>query len=59
MVLEVHVLLCVTEPDFFCPQNGENGPKTGFLEFIQKFSHYFFSEFGLQRKVTLFAVSLH
>ena len=29
MVLEVHVLLCVTEPDFFCPKNGENGSKMG------------------------------
>ena len=23
----------------FCPKNGENGPKTGFFEFIGKFSH--------------------
>ena len=40
MVLEANVLLCVTEPGFskniFCPQNGENGPKIGF---IGKFSH--------------------
>ena len=42
MVLEVYVLLCVPEPDFFCPKNGENGPKIGFLGFIGKFSHHFF-----------------
>ena len=24
---------------FFCPENGENGPKTGFFEFIGKFGH--------------------
>ena len=45
MVLEAHVL-CLTEPDFFenffCPTNGENGPKIGFLGFIGKCSHYFF-----------------
>ena len=23
----------------FCPKNGENGPRTGFFEFIGKFSH--------------------
>ena len=23
----------------FCPKNGENGPKTGFFEFIGKFGH--------------------
>ena len=42
MVLEVYVLLCVPEPDFFCPKNGENDPKIGFLGFIGKFSHFFF-----------------
>ena len=43
MVLETHMKLCVTEPDFpgkcFCPRNGENGPETGFFEFIGKLSH--------------------
>ena len=46
MVLEAHVLLCVTEADFFlkkfCPKNGENGPKIGLFGFIGKFSHLFF-----------------
>ena len=46
MVLEAHVLLCVTESDllknFFCPKNGENGPKIGFFGFTEKFSHKFF-----------------
>ena len=43
MVLETHMKLCMTELDFpgkfFCPKNGENGPKTEFFEFIGKFSH--------------------
>ena len=47
MVLGVHVVLCMTEPDFlkimFCPKNGENGPSLGFLECIGKLS--FFSQF--------------
>ena len=34
---------CVTEPDFlekvFCPQNWENGSKTGLFEYIEKFCH--------------------
>ena len=45
-MLEVHVVLCVTEPDFFLKKtfapkikNGKNGPKIGFFEFIEKFSH--------------------
>ena len=34
MVLETHMNLCVTEPDFpekifFAPKIGKNGPKTG------------------------------
>ena len=46
MVLEIHMKLCVTEPDFpekffFCPKNWENGPKMGqkqgFFEFIENF----------------------
>ena len=46
MVLENHMKLCMTEPDFFenvCPQNWENGPKMdqkqGFFEFVEKFGH--------------------
>ena len=43
MLLETHMKLCITEPDFrgnfFCPKNGENGPKTGFFEFIGKSSN--------------------
>ena len=43
MVLEFHVKLCVPEPDFlgnfFCPKKWENGPKTGFFQFIGKFGH--------------------
>ena len=46
MVLETHIKLCVTEPDFpeekkFCPQNWENGPKMGqkhgFLNLLKNF----------------------
>ena len=45
MVLETHMKLCVTEPDFpgnfFLPQKfgkwTQNGTKTGFFEFIGKF----------------------
>ena len=44
-MLETHMNLCVTEPDFlekkFLPQKlgkwVKNGPKTGFLESIEKF----------------------
>ena len=40
MVLDAHMVLCVTEPDFlkiFFPQIwGGNGPKIGFFEFIGK-----------------------
>ena len=32
------------EKKVFCPQNG---PKIGVYEVIEKFDHYFFSEFGL------------
>ena len=47
MVLESHVKLCVTEPDFpgkffFALKIGKvgpNGSKTGFFEFIGKFDH--------------------
>ena len=46
MVLETHMKLCVTEPDFpgnFVSQKwgkwAKNGPKTGFFEFIGKLSH--------------------
>ena len=43
-VLWAYALLYVTGPDLFlknlfAPENGENGPKTGFFEFIGKFSH--------------------
>ena len=45
-MLETHMKLCVTEPDFpgnfSPPNNGENGPKIGFFEFIGKLSHEFF-----------------
>ena len=48
-MLETHMKLCVTEPDFpekfFCPKNCENGTKMGqkqdFFEYIEKFCHYF------------------
>ena len=40
MVLEAHLVLCVTEPDFlkniFFPKSG---PEIGFFELIGKFSH--------------------
>ena len=47
MVLEIHMKLCVTEPDFpekfvLSPKLGKGtkkGPKTGFFEFIEKFGH--------------------
>ena len=50
MVLETHMKLCMTEPNFagkfFLPKKwgkwAKNGPKTGFLEFIGKLSHLFF-----------------
>ena len=42
MVLETHMKLCVTEPDFletfFCPGYRGNGPKIRSSEFIEKFS---------------------
>ena len=47
MVLETHIKLCVTGPDFLekkiLPQKlgkwTKNGPKTGFFKFIEKFDH--------------------
>ena len=43
MVLETHMSLWVTEPDFpeksFCPQNWENGPKMGQKPIFEKFCH--------------------
>ena len=50
MVIETHMKLCVTEPDFpgklFLPQKlgkwAKNWLKTGFFEFIGKFSHQLF-----------------
>ena len=55
MVLGAHVVLYMTEPDFFkkmfYPQNGENRPSLGFFECIGKFRFFlnslFFSQFGL------------
>ena len=52
MVLEAHVLLCVTEPGFlkksFCPKNGENGPKMGkkwgFLNILENLVIIFFQD---------------
>ena len=32
----------LVEKNFFCPKNGENGPRIVFLEFIEKFSYWFF-----------------
>ena len=47
MVLEIHMKLCVTEPDFpenfVYPQNRENGQKRGqkrFFEFIENFLNF-------------------
>ena len=60
MVLEAHMKLCMTEPDFpeifFCSQNWENGPKTWFFGFIEKL---IFTEFALWWKFILFAVFLY
>ena len=47
MILETHIKLCVTAPDFleklFLPQKlgkwAKNGPKTGSYEYIEKFGH--------------------
>ena len=47
MMLETHIELCVTELDFlrkkvFAPKlekSAQNGPKTGFFQFIGKFGH--------------------
>ena len=49
MVSETHMKLCVTEPDFLgkfffdqkLGERAQNGPKTGFFQFIGKFGHYF------------------
>ena len=45
IVLGAHVVLCMTEPDFFkkmfYPQNGENRSSSGFFECIGKFSFFF------------------
>ena len=47
MALEIHMKLCVKEPDVLKKKIGgeggewpETGPKTGFFEFIEKFGHY-------------------
>ena len=49
MVLGTHVVLCMTEPDFFkkmfYPQNWENRPSPGFFEWIQKFIFFLSSLF--------------
>ena len=52
MELEIHVTLCMAEPDFpektFLPQKlgkwTKNGPKTGFFKYIETL---FFTEFVL------------
>ena len=41
---------------FFCFQNGKNGPKKGFLEFMGKFRYYFF--LNLVYKETLYLYQL-
>ena len=65
-VLEIHMKLCVTEPDF--PEKSfllrklgkwtKNGPKTGFFEFIEKFCHYLYWLCSMM-KFILFVVFLH
>ena len=38
MLLDAHVVLCMTEPEFsetFCLENVENGPKVGFLNVLE------------------------
>ena len=50
MVLETHMKLCVTEPDFpekcFFPKKWENGPKVGqkqgFLNLLKNFAINFY-----------------
>ena len=53
MVLETHMKLCVTEPDFpgkfFCPKNWENGPKVGFLNLLENLFLNFFRIWSIKK----------
>ena len=41
MVLEIHMKLCVTRPNFYCKKNtAQNKPNVGFFEVIENFSHF-------------------
>ena len=46
MLLETYMKLGMTEPDFqgkiFCPQNWENGPKTGFFNLLANLTTSFY-----------------
>ena len=67
MVLEPHMKLRVIEPDFlgkkFLPPKlgkwNKNGPKTGFFEFTEKFSHKFLLDLFSNENFILFVVFLH
>ena len=62
MVLETHLKLCVTDPDFleklFLPKKlgkwTRNGPKARFFEFIAKFGHQFLLNLFNNRNIFLF-----
>ena len=53
MVLEAYVMFCVTAGFFlkicFCPKNGENGAKKGFLGFIGNSSDSFFLNLSIKK----------
>ena len=48
LVLEVNMVLCVTEPEFwgkyFCPRNRENGPKMFFFNILENLVFIFFPD---------------
>ena len=50
MVLESHMKVCMTEPNFLAQKLGkwfQNGPKTGLFQFIEKIWLLVFTEFNL------------
>ena len=63
MVLEFHVKLCMTEPDFpgtfFLPQKWGKWAKSTVFWIYLKIESLIFSEFGLWRNFIIFTVFLH
>ena len=61
MIIEVYVLLCVTDSwiffkKLFCPRNRENGPKIGFLDLLGNLVINFFWIWSVKKAHIIFCI---